>query len=54
MKTETILALVTITARVVLAIVRELSGYGTLKRRAARRKAANAPADTAGDTPEVR
>lgn len=52
MKAETVLAVATLVARIVLAIARELSGVGILKRAAARRKARNAgDSDPGGDVP---
>ena len=45
MRGETLLAVLTVAARVLFVILRELSGVGTVKRVAARRRPPAAPKD---------
>jgi hypothetical protein len=45
MKSETLLAVLTVAARVLFVVLRELSGIGTVKRVAARRRAPADPKD---------
>ena len=45
MRGETLLAVLTIAARVLFVVLRELSGVGTVKRAAAKRRAPAEPKD---------